>query len=108
METLTFEDGTPTAVFPTAWALRIRVSMSAMGSVMLMRSILLPARLGQSGNLASQRDLAQLVAREAELAEDAARPAGELAAVAKAHRRGVPRQLLKLLARLLAVLVGAL
>src|SRR5207249_2144425 len=37
MEILSLEDGTPTAVFPTAWALRMRVSMSAMGSVMLMR-----------------------------------------------------------------------
>src|SRR6266480_956702 len=37
MEILSFEDGTPTAVFPTIWALRMRVSMSAMGSVMLMR-----------------------------------------------------------------------
>src|SRR5215467_16295092 len=38
IETLRLEEGTPTAVFPTAWALRIRVSISAMGSVMLMRS----------------------------------------------------------------------
>src|SRR5262249_27445904 len=66
------------------------------------------ARLDQPWDLATQRDLAQLVAREAELAEHPARPASELAAVAKAHRRGVPRQLLQLLARLLAVLVGAL
>src|SRR5215472_15797350 len=39
MDTLTFEEGTPTTVFPTIWALRMRVSMSAMGSVMLMRSV---------------------------------------------------------------------
>src|SRR6266702_2637430 len=37
MEIFSLEDGTPTRVFPTAWALRMRVSMSAMGSVMLMR-----------------------------------------------------------------------
>src|SRR5260370_31635974 len=37
MEIFNLEDGTPTAVFPTIWALRMRVSMSAMGSVMLMR-----------------------------------------------------------------------
>src|SRR5882672_1595279 len=108
METLTFEEGTPTTVFPTIWALRMRVSISAMGSVMLMRSILLPAGLDQSRDLAAKRDLAQLVARQTELAEHAARPAGQAAAVAKAHRRSVPRQLLQLLPRLLAILVGAL
>src|SRR5215471_2211581 len=108
IDTFTFEEGTPTTVFPTIWALRMRVSISAMGSVMLMRSILLPARLDQPGNLAAKRDLAQLVSREAELAKDPAGPARELAAVAKTHGRGVSRQLLKLLARLLAILVGAL
>src|SRR5215467_6099189 len=39
MDTLTFEEGTPTTVFPTILALRMRVSISAMGSVMLMRSV---------------------------------------------------------------------
>src|SRR6266704_824602 len=37
MEILSLEEGTPTTVFPTIWALRMRVNMSAMGSVMLMR-----------------------------------------------------------------------
>src|SRR6266568_1327324 len=98
----------PTAVLPTAWALRMRVSISAMGSVMLMRgTLLLPARLDQSRDLTAQRDLAQLVASQSELAKDPARPAGQPAAIAQAHGRRVPRQLLELLARLLAVLVGA-
>src|SRR5258707_425554 len=69
---------------------------------------LLPTRLDQSRDLATQRDFAQLVACEAELAEHSARPAGQPAPVAKAHGRGVPRKLLQLLARLLAVLVGEL
>src|SRR5256885_390505 len=107
MEIFSLEDGTPTVVFPTIWALRMRVSMSAMGSVMLMREALLPARLDEARNLAAQRNFAQLVAPEPELAKHSAWPPGQPATVAKAHGRGVPRQLLLLLARLLAVLVGA-
>src|SRR5439155_15195880 len=84
----------------------MRVSMSAMGSVMLMRG-LLPARLDEARDLSAQRDFAQLVAPEPELAEHSARPAGEPAAVAQPHGRGVPRQLLLLLARLLALFVRA-
>src|SRR5713226_6393415 len=99
----------PTAVFPTIWALRMRVSISAMGSVMLISgSLLLPARLDQSRDLSAHRDFAQLVAPQSELAKDPARPAGQPATIAQAHGRCVPRQLLELLARLLAVLVGAL
>src|SRR5262249_7405283 len=86
--------------FSVACALRMRVSMSAMGSLMLI-SCLLPARLDHSGNLAAHRDLADLVAREAELAERAARAARHGAAVAKAHGRGVAGQRLQLGARLL-------
>src|SRR2546427_11843092 len=98
----------PTAVFPTIWALRMRVSISAMGSVMLIAgSLLLPARLDQSRDLPAQRDFAQLVAPQSELAKDPARPACQPATIAQAHGRCVPRELLELLARLLAVLVGA-
>src|SRR6266702_276624 len=71
------------------------------------RNLLLPARLDQSRDLTAQRDLAELVASQSELAKDPARPAGQPAAIAQAHGRRVPRQLLELLARLLAVLVGA-
>src|SRR6267142_4493498 len=107
MEIFNLEDGTPTAVFPTIWALRMRVSMSAMGSVMLMRAALLPARLDEAWDFSAQRDFAQLVAAEPELAKHSARPAGKPATVSQAHGRGVPRQLLLLLARLLPLLVGA-
>src|SRR5262245_61334217 len=75
----------------------MRTSMSAIGSLMLMRSSL-PARLDDARHLALEGEIAQLVAREAELAVHAARPAGERAAVAQAHRRGVARQLLQLVA----------
>src|SRR5260221_14472411 len=107
MEILSLEEGTPTAVFPTIWALRMRVSMSAMGSVMLMREALLPAHLDEARNLAAQRDFAQLVAPQPELAKHPARPAGQPATVAQAHGRGVPGQLLLLLACFLALFFGA-
>src|SRR5712691_2917086 len=68
---------------------------------------LLPARLDQARDLPAQRDLAQLVAPKPELAEHSARTAGQAAAVAQPHGRGVPGQLLLLLARLLAVFVRA-
>src|SRR5436190_23786083 len=107
MARFTFDAGTWTLTFSVACALRMRVSMSAMGSLMLI-SCLLPARLDHSGNLAAHGDLADLVARQAELAERAARPAGDGAAVAKAHGRGVARQALELGARLFLRLVGGL
>src|SRR5690349_8470374 len=107
MARFTFDAGTVTLTFSVACALRMRVSMSAMGSLMLI-SCLLPARLDHSGDLAAHRDLADLVAREAELAERAARAAGHGAAVAKPHGRGVARQRLQLRARLLPGVVGRL
>src|ERR671929_2013885 len=104
MARFTFDAGTMTLAFSVAWALRHEMSMSAMGSLMLI-SCLLPARLDHSGDLAAHRDLADLVAREAELAERAARAAGHGAAVAQPHRRRIARQRLQLRARLVAGLV---
>src|SRR5687768_4346627 len=83
----------------------MRVSMSAMGSLMLIVAPL-PACLDDAGHLALEREVAQLVAPQAELAVHAARPAGERAAVAQPHRGRVARQLLQLGARFLARLVG--
>src|SRR4051812_15214307 len=85
----------------------MRVSMSAMGSLMLIVR-LLPARLDHAGDLAAHRDLADLVAREAELAEGAARPARHGAAVAQANRGRIAGQRLQLGARFVAGLVGGL
>src|SRR5512143_2251484 len=107
METFSFEQGMLTSTCPTIWALRMRVNMSAIGSVMLIARSL-PARLDHAGDLAAQRELAQLVAAEAELAVDAARAPGQRAAVAQARGRGVARQLLQLRARSIALLVGGL
>src|SRR5512132_2431311 len=107
MARFTFDAGTSTLTFSVACALRMRVSMSAMGSLMLIR-FLLPARLDHSGDLAAHGDLADLVARQPELAERAARASGHGAAVAQAHRRGVAGQRLQLRARLVAGVVGGL
>src|SRR5689334_23913724 len=107
MAFFTLDAGTATVTLSVSCALRMRVSMSAMGSLMLI-SCLLPARLDHSGNLAAHGDLADLVAREAELAERAARAAGHGAAVAKPNRGGVARQRLKLRARLLLGVLGGL
>src|SRR5512132_28258 len=107
MARFTFDAGTTTLTFSVACALRMRVSMSAMGSLMLI-SCLLPARLDHPGDLATHGDLADLVARQAELAERPARAAGHGAAVAQAHRRRVARQRLQLGARLFLGIVGRL
>src|SRR5260221_1362508 len=107
MACFTFDDGTSTLAFSVACALRMRVSMSAMGSLMLMFS-LLPARLDHAGDLPTHGDLADLVAGEAKLAEGPARAAGDGAAVAQAHGRGVAGQRLQLRARLVLRIVGGL
>src|SRR5687767_3866180 len=105
METFSREAGITVSVCPTIWALRMRTSMSATGSLMLI-DISLPARLDHAGHLALEREVAQLVASESELLVYAARPAGQRAAVAQAHRRGVARQLLQLGAGVVLRLVG--
>src|SRR6266853_4640753 len=66
----------------------------------------LPAGLDHAGNFSAHRDLAQLVAPQAELAVDAARATGQPASVAKPRRTRVARQLLQLVPRSQAVLVG--
>src|SRR5438270_5994664 len=104
MASFTLDDGMATSASSRICALRMRVSMSAMGSLMLMQSPL-PAGLDDAGDLAAHREFAQLVAAEAELAEHPTRTARDRAAVAHAGRVRVARQLLNLLARGEAVLV---
>src|SRR5688572_23409370 len=100
MATFTLEEGTLTVALETICALRIRVSRSEMGSLMLIcvspRG--LPAGLDHAGDVAAEGHLAHLVARDAELAEGAAGTARQLAAVALARRVGVARELLQRLA----------
>src|SRR6185436_19254562 len=68
----------------------------------------LPAGLDDAGDVALEGELTDLVAAETELAERAARAAGELAAVALARRVGVARQLLQLQTGGVALFVGLL
>src|ERR671930_367051 len=65
------------------FALRMRVSMSATGSV----SIGSPARFRHPGDHAVVRELAQADPAEAELAVHGARPAAAVAAPVEARRR---------------------
>src|SRR6478736_6452441 len=55
-------------------ALRMRVSMSAIGSVIVIVRRPSPARLGDAGDLAGVHELAQADPAQAELAVDRARP----------------------------------
>src|SRR6266513_3148692 len=68
---------------------------SALRSVMLMRRPS-PARLGETGNLTTTGDLADLHPREAELAVHAARAAGDGATVALPRGTGIARLRLQL------------
>src|SRR5512146_209336 len=71
-------------------ALRIRVSMSAIGSVMLIRvsrvSRRSPAALVDSGNHSLERQSAEADAAQAELPQKRARAPAALAAIVLAHR----------------------
>src|SRR3954465_15350669 len=103
------EAGTVTLSRRADWPLRMRVSKSPTGSVIAMvYGLPLPARLHDAGQCARRGELTQREARELEFAIDRARPAGELAPVADARRRGVARQLRQLDAGCEAVLRGEL
>src|SRR5215469_8586081 len=81
MAVFRLEEASCTSFLPAVWPLRMRVSRSAMGSVMLMRRPS-PARLGEARNLAAARHLADLHPRQAELAVHPARAPGDGAALA--------------------------
>src|SRR3972149_3619971 len=86
MATLILEEGMTTRSCRAETALRIRVSMSAMGSVTATTTPPLPTRLRYAGDLPLQRQVAEADATQREGAHVAARPAAQLAAVALAHR----------------------
>src|SRR5919106_6153749 len=73
-----FEDGIVTSSLCAVVALRIRASMSAIGSVIVIAS---PARLRDSRHLARVRELAQADATQAELPVVGARASTALAPV---------------------------
>src|SRR5277367_2338525 len=94
MASFSFEAPTPTVGLPADCALRMRVRRSAIGSVMLIVRAS-PARLRQARNLAAIRGLAQLGARQPELAIHPARSAGNGAAIALPRCPRVPWLLLQ-------------
>src|SRR4051794_10601220 len=86
------EAGMRTSVWRARLPLRMRVSMSAMGSDTF---ICLPARLRHAGQLAEQRALAEADAAQRETTHVAARAAAHEAAVVARHRMRVLALLLR-------------
>src|ERR1700709_2553030 len=105
MAAFSLEDGMVTVTLSTCCALRMRVSISAMGSLMLI-IVLLPAGLGDAGYFTLHRHFAKFVASQAELAEHATRATRNHAAIALAGGVGVARQLLQLEPSLVTFFVG--
>src|SRR5262245_9889024 len=74
-----------TLTWPAVDALRRRVSMSAMGSVIIALCSALPTRLHHARDLAPQRALAKADAAHAEPAHVGARPPAQPTAVVLLH-----------------------
>src|SRR4051794_7175165 len=85
MATFILEVGISTAGWRAWMPLRMRVSMSAIGSVIMAR-LLLPARLHDAGDLALECELPEADPTQAELPHVGPRAATALAAVVLAHR----------------------
>src|SRR3954451_7651552 len=82
------EAGTSTFGWRAWIALRTRVSMSAIGSLVIVLLLqFLPASLGHTRNLAIQRELAEAEAANSELAQERARPSAAPATVPVAARQ---------------------
>src|SRR5207302_2293904 len=91
MATLMREWGISQLEWRACEALRMRVSMSAMGSLMLMAS---PARFGHARNFTRQGQLAEADAAQREATNERAWPAAELAAAVRLHLE--PRRAVRL------------
>src|SRR5881394_2010346 len=76
----TFDEGMRTVSCMATLALRIRVSMSAMGSVIVIGGPPSPARLRDAGQLAGMHQLPNANAAQSELAVHRSRPAAPPAA----------------------------
>src|SRR5690349_8023483 len=100
-----FEPGVETVPRRRICALRMRVSISPNGSL-IMRCPPLPAGLDEAGDQAGGAELAQGDAGHAELAIVGARATGDLAAVADAGRVRVAGNLGQLEARVETLLHG--
>src|SRR6266700_2921341 len=83
ISTFNFEFGISARSCSALLALRMRVSMSATGSVSI--SVLLPRALRHAGNDALMGELPQADPAEPELLEDGARPPAAVAAGVVAH-----------------------
>src|SRR5690349_7750767 len=88
----TVEAGVTTVSRRRSWALRIRVSISPIGSERAIFVLSLPARLHQARDLPQVAQLAQRDTAHLHLAVVGTRPARDLATIADATRRRVPRQ----------------
>src|SRR5947209_20518456 len=77
-----FEDGIRISSWNATLPFRMRVNMSAIGSVIMMRS---PTRLRDARDLAGVHHLAKAHAAQAELAVDRSRPAAPAAARVRPH-----------------------
>src|SRR5438309_1215173 len=83
ISSFSFEEGSSTRSCSALFALRMRVSMSATGSVIM--GGLLPRALGHAGDDALVGELPQADPAQAELLEHGARPAALVAAGVAAH-----------------------
>jgi hypothetical protein len=106
MAFFSLEEGMRTETFSVSWALRIRVNISAMGSLMLILSLPYQLALTTPGISPFMAIHADHVAAQAELAEHTTRAAGELATVAQTALAGVAGQGLKLHAGIHALSVS--
>src|SRR6185503_6368612 len=75
---LSLERGMSTRRWPAVQAFRMRVSISATGSVMLMLSSLSPAGLAHAGDVPLQRELAETDPAQSELPEHRSHPPAAL------------------------------
>src|SRR6059058_4534460 len=85
ISTLSFEFGISARSCSALLALRMRVSMSATGSVSMVASLLLPGALGHARDDALVGELPQADAAEPELLVHGARPAAAIAARVVPH-----------------------
>src|SRR5947209_2265232 len=79
---LSLDAGTSTFGWRATMALRTRVSMSAIGSLVMLYDSFLPTGLDDAGDLAIQGELPEAETANAEFAEEAARPSAAPAAIA--------------------------
>src|SRR6056297_3687702 len=89
-----FEAGVRTVDLPRIWLLRIRVSISPIGSFISLPSS--PARFHNAGQLPGRAQIAQRDTGNLEFAVIRMRTTSQLAAVVQPGRRAVARQLCQL------------